>query len=218
MKTISSLCLPVLLAVSLASCGGGNKNNVSNDAAQEAAKAMTGSGNSISNAVTNAANASQEKMKERRAKGDTLAMPYADLQKYLPQSIDGYKADKPDGATVNMGQVSYSSAIIRFSKDNGDWVKVSIIDYNQAYQLYSGATALWAMGMSVDSPQEKAEGVKLDNNVTGWEVYQKNSKNATITLGVGSRFLVSVDANNQTDVEMVKSVIKTIDLSKLASM
>lgn len=156
-------------------------------------------------------------MKDRRAKGDTLAMPYAQLQKYLPQSVSGYTAGKPDGASVNMGQASYSTATIKFTNGN-DWVKVAIVDYNQAYGMYASLTSVWAMGMSVDSPQEKADGIKLDNNVGGWEDYKKNNKEAIITLGVGSRFLVSVDASNQTDTEFAKSIAKSIDLSKLAGM
>lgn len=210
-KTLVAAALPALLFVS---CGGGNKQNENNVSTTDAIKALS----NVSKAEANVNNVAQEKLKERRAKGDTLAMPYADLQKFLPQSLDGYKTEKPDGATINMQSMSYSSATIRFSKDNGDYLKVSIIDYNQAYGLYTAATALWAMGMSVDSPQEKADGIKLDNDIGGWEDFKKNTNEAIVTLGVGSRFLVSVEASKQSNTDLVKSVAKSMDLSKLAAM
>jgi hypothetical protein len=224
MKTLSKIILPASIAVSLISCGGMDKKDDAKSAAGKAdstatiankvAAAMSG----VTSGTGANANAYAEKLKARRAKGDTLAMPYTDLEKFLPQSVDGYTAGQPTGASVNMGQMSYSAANITFKKDNGDNVKVSILDYNQAYQIYTQASLAWSMGMSVDSPTEKAESVKLDNTDGGWETYHKNSKGATITVGVANRFFVKVEANNQADVEMVKSVLKSADLSKLASM
>jgi len=224
MKTLSKLILPASLALSLIGCGGADKKEDAKDAvktdstptvANKVAAAMSGvtSGGAGANA-----NAYAEKLKARRAKGDTLAMPYTDLEKFLPQSVDGYTAGQPTGASVNMGQMSYSTANVQFKKANGDMVKVTILDYNQAYQIYTQASLAWSMGMSVDSPNEKAESVKLDNTDGGWESFKKTSKQAQITVGVSNRFFVKAEANNQADVEMVKSVLKSVDLSKLASM
>lgn len=224
MKTVSKILLPASLALSLISCGGMDKKDETKAAikadsnatvANKVAAAMSGVTSQGGGA---SANAYAEKLKERRAKGDTLAMPYADLEKFLPQSVDGYKAEQPKGASVNMGQMSYSTADVTFKKDNGDMVKVTILDYNRAYQIYTQASLAWSMGMSVDSPNEKAETVKLDNTDGGWESYKKTSKQASITVGVSSRFFVKVEANNQADIEMVKSVAKSVDLSKLASL
>ncbi|MEW6469233.1 MAG: hypothetical protein AB1458_09925 [Bacteroidota bacterium] len=160
----------------------------------------------------------QQKMEERRKKGDTLVMKYEELMKFLPSEVSGYKRGEPDGASVNAMGSSFSNAEVRFEKENGDYVKVVIVDYNQAYSLYSSAAMAWTMGFSVDSPEEKANSVKLDNNIAGWEVYKKKSKDANITLGAGYRFWINVEANNQADTEFVKSVAKSIDLGKLASM
>src|ERR1019366_3488348 len=85
--------------------------------------------------------AAQAKLKERRAKGDTLAIPYADLMKYLPASIDGYKAGEPDGNSINMPGASYSTANVNFKNDKGDNIKVTLVDYNAAYAMYSSVTA-----------------------------------------------------------------------------
>jgi len=221
MNNFTKVLLPSVVTLSLMACGGGTKTP---DASTQQTtpvtpqSAVTTMANAMTNAATGANAAAEEKMKERRAKGDTLAMPYADLQKFLPASLDGYKADPMDGASVNMGKMSYSTANIKFKKDNGDWVKVAIIDYNQAYQMYTTAAAVWGMGMSIDSPQEKANSLKLDNTAGGWESYKKNTKDASLALGVGSRFYVTVEANNQADVQNIESIAKSVDLAKLNTL
>lgn len=164
-----------------------------------------------------AAKKSEDKMKERRAKGDTLAMHYSELQKYLP-SIDGYTMKEPDGGSVNMTGMSYSNAEGRYKNDKGKRIKVTIIDYNQAFALYSTATAMWAMGLTVDSPSEKASGFKLDDKTGGWESYKKKSKKATVTLGIGDRFWINVEAEDQENTDFAKEIAKSIDLSKLAAI
>lgn len=54
---------------------------------------------------------SASKMEERKAKGDTISMPYTDLQKLLPSNIAGYIKDgDPKGESMNMVGMSYSTA------------------------------------------------------------------------------------------------------------
>ena len=214
MKNTFRILSIAVLTASLISCGGGSKEKDEEvNISKNPLEALVAAGE----AMEKGAKEGNKKMEERRAKGDTLAMPYADLQKYLPK-IDGYTMEgDPNGATVNMGAVSYSNAEAKYKKGD-NWVKVSIIDYNQAYAMYSAATAMWAMGMSVDTPTEKAGGIKLSDDVGGWEVFQKKNKNATITLGVGSRFWVNIEANAQENTDWIKSVAKSIDLTKLSAM
>ncbi len=164
-----------------------------------------------------AAKKSEDRMKERRAKGDTMAMPYAELQKYLP-AIDGYKMSEPDGGSINMTGMSYSNAEGRYKNDKGKRIKVSIIDYNQAFALYSAATAMWAMGLSVDTPTEKACGYKVDDKTGGWESYKKKSRQACVTLGIGDRFWISVEVDDQDNTDFAKQIAKSVDLSKLAAI
>lgn len=215
MNNISKLSLSTALVFTLISCGmGGKKDDSTTVTNANAAVAAAAADNAVKNSMDDA----NAKIKERRAKGDTLAMPYTDLQKYLPQSVDGYTADPPTGASMNMMKMSYSSAVVRFKKDNGDWVRVTIVDYNQASSLYNSATAMWSMGLTVDSPEEKANGIKVDNTNGGWQVYKKKTKNAIVTVGVGYRFWVQAEANNQDDADKVLSIVKSVDLAKLASL
>mgnify|MGYP001594122313 CR=1 FL=1 len=138
--------------------------------------------------------------------------------KFLPESIDGYTRGEPDGETVNMPPTSFTSVNVKFTNDKGDDIKVTIVDYNQAYGMYSGLTMMWAMGMSVDSPEKKAQGVKFEGDIGGWEEFHKKTGRTELTLGVGYRFWVQVQADNQTDTENVKAIAKKIDLKKLSEI
>lgn len=213
---IKTLVPVALLSLALVSCGGSTDKATEEEdvkPATNALDALVQAGEAMEKAATEG----DEKMKARRAKGDTLAMPYAELQKFLPK-IDGYTIEgDPNGATVNMGELSYSNAEATYKKGE-NWVKISIIDYNQAYAMYSAATAMWAMGMSVDTPDEKAGGIKFGDDVGGWEVFQKKNKSAAVTLGVGSRFWVNIEADGQENTDFVKSVAKSIDLGKLSAL
>ncbi len=216
MKKILNTIICAALVGGLVSCG--NKEQEEKEKAEiKSVGSALGSLMKMGKEMEKSQKESQGKLAERRAKGDTLAMPYAELQKLLPATIEGFKTEEPNGGSVNMTGMSYSNAEGKYTK-GGEWVKISIVDYNQAYGLYSAATAMWAMGMSVDTPNEKANGMKLDDNIGGWEVYQKKTKKAAVTLGVGERFWVNVEASGQENTEWVKSIAKSIDLSKLAAM
>lgn len=213
MKKISFILFSSALAMSFIACGGKPK--------EEEVKS-TNPLQALVNAEKNVAagtNAADAKMQARKAKGDTLAMPYENLEKFLPTSVAGYKVtEEPTGTSLNMTGMSYSSAEVEFTNDKNETVKVTLIDYNAAAAMYTGATAIWASGFSMDSPDEKANGLKLDNDIVGWEDFHKKTKEVDITLGIGYRFYLTVHADNQESTEFAKSVAKSMDLAKLAAM
>lgn len=212
MKKHLLIALPLSLSLFISACGGKADEVKEDEKADNPLEALE----NYAEESQQAQNDAEKKIAERKAKGDTLAMPYEDLMKYLPEEIDGYKKGEPDGASINMPGSSYSTANADYTNDKGESVKITIVDYNQAYAMYSGLTAMWAF--SVDTPEEKSQGVKIDDKVAGWEQFRKKSGDAVITLGVGYRFWVQVEADNQKDTEWVKTVAKSIDLDKLAAM
>ena len=160
-----------------------------------------------------------DKVNERRAKGDTLALPYAELQKMLPASVGSYAKDgDPKGESVNMMGQSFSTASQNY-KNGEQTLKVTVVDYNGVYSLLTGATAMMAMGFSVDNDEERIGPLKLGiDGVKGWEEFKKKSKRATVTMAVADRFLVTAEAENQENTDFVKDVVQSLDISKLAGM
>ncbi len=222
MKKIVAIIILSALTASFSGCGESAAEKEEREKKEREAKFKSVGGAlgalvKMGNSMGKAAKVSEDKRKARRAKGDTLAMPFVELEKFLP-TIDGYKMSEPDGGSINMTGMSYSSAEATYKNDKGERIKVSIVDYNQAFALYSTATMMWSMGLSVDTKTEKACGFKLDNSAGGWESYKKKSKKAQVTLGIGDRFWINVEADKQENTDLVKEIAKSIDIKKLSAI
>jgi hypothetical protein len=198
---------------------------VAMDACSENVQEAKNAYGAISNLETIAQNVEQstalaaKKREERIKRGDTLALNYKELQSFLPADIAGYStSDDPTGSTMSMPGMSYSVSEQRYSHDD-DYVKVNIMDYNGAYGLYAGAIAVYGSGFSMEDENEKMQGIELGiTDVKGWEVIRKKEKKATVLLGIGERFFVTVEANNQENTDLVKSVVRQMALEKLAKL
>jgi hypothetical protein len=162
--------------------------------------------------------ASTSKMEARKAKGDTLALPYKDLQAYMPE-ISGYtKEGDPKGSQMNMpGMGSWSQAEQQYK--NGDkTIKVEIMDYNAAYQAFVGMTAMYKMGYSMEDDSKKQGTADLAvKDVAGYETIYKKDQRGELTVVAGDRFLIQIESNGSNDPELLHSVAKSIKLSELAA-
>jgi hypothetical protein len=161
---------------------------------------------------------STSKMEERKAKGDTISIPYADLQKMLPSSISGFnKEGDPKGESINMMGMSYSTASQVYKSGDGE-ITLNIMDYNASYAAFGAATAMFATGFSVDNDQEHLGAIDLGiSGVKAWEDVKKKEKHSTVMAGVNDRFLVTAEGRN-VEPDAVKAAIKSVDFGKLAGM
>ena len=158
------------------------------------------------------------KFEERKAKGDTVSIPYTDLQKLLPSSVSGYtKEGEPGGETVNMTGMSYSTASQVYKNGEAE-ITINIMDYNASYAAFGAATAMFSTGFSVDNDDEHLGTIDLGvSGVKAWEDIKKKEKRSSIMAGVNDRFLVSAEGRN-VDADVVKEAVKAVNLSKLAGM
>ena len=161
---------------------------------------------------------SASKREERRAKGDTISMPYADLQKMLPANISGYiKEGDPKGETMNMVGMSFSTASQIYKSGDGE-ITVNIMDYNASSVAFGAATAMFATGLSVDIDQEHLGAIDLGiSGVKAWEDVKKKEKRSTVMAGVNDRFLVTIEGRN-VEPDAIKEAIKSVDFGKLSGM
>lgn len=195
----------------LISCG---KEAEDTKNAMEALKNLSAAGEKIEDSQKRA----EEKLAERKAKGDTLAMHFSELQKYLPESIDGYKSETPEGETVNFGGFSLSTAKKVFTNGNQS-IKIELFDYNANLGQYSLMTAWTTMKIS----RENANGYERSFNtgikdVVGYEKYEKQNKRVEILYGLGYRFYLTIEGENIENPDVLKSITNKIDMKKLASM
>ncbi len=159
-----------------------------------------------------------EKMEQKtKDHKNAKAINYEELIKYLPESVSGYKRNEdPSGASMDMGEMSYSSAEVRFENEKGERINITLLDYNAAYSMYSMATAMWASGFKIDTSEELGQSINLGENINGWESFRKKQKNASVVLGIGDRFLLTIEGDNQKDCSFLKEVAESMDLKKLA--
>lgn len=161
---------------------------------------------------------SASKMEGRKAKGDTIAMPYKDLQKLLPSDIAGYtKEGDPKGESVNMVGMSYSTASQIYKNGEAE-ITVNIMDYNASYAAFGAATAMFATGFSVDNDDEHVGAVDLGiTGVKAWEEIKKKEKRSTVIAGINDRFLITAEGRN-VENDAVKNAVKSVDFGKLTGM
>lgn len=205
MQTLRVAASLLLSAALLTSCDGIQK-------AKEAATAVQAAKNYAENVESG-----QKKAEERRAKGDTLALAYGELQKFLPASVEGYEKDgDPEGQTLNLAGASYSMAAQRYKKGD-ETLKITITDYNGAYALFGMATAVMATGYSMENADEKVGPVDLGVG-KGYEDIKKKDKTVAVMVGLSDRFFVQAEATNQENSDLAKAALKQLDLQKLASL
>jgi len=161
----------------------------------------------------------KEDRTEREKRGDTLSLPYKELQQYLPATVSGYTPGELKGQSQKMSGMAFSSAERTFTKGPDEEIEVSLIDYNGSNALYQGAAAMMSLGIEQEDDEHmmgptavKADGVK------GMDNFNKKDGRAEMTLAVGGRFLLTLKAGKQKDMAMLKSVAEGMDLAKLAKL
>ena len=188
------------------------------DDAKNALSAIKAAAEVASNAGA-AQNEAEKFYNERKAKGDTLAMPYADLQKFLPSAPDGYKAaEEPGGSSQSMGGFSMSQAEQTFNAPAGadgntPNIKVTIVDLGGTQAAYGMMALPMMMDLSQEDAHHRMKTHKMDAAYS-WasEEYDKDSKDAKTSIVTRYRYMVTVEARNQSadQTAMVRSLAEDI--------
>jgi hypothetical protein len=161
----------------------------------------------------------QDERAERVKSGDTLSLPYKELQQYLPAAVSGYTPGELKGQSQKMSGIAFSNAERTFTKGPDDEIEVTLMDYNGAYALYQGAAAMMSMGIEQEDDDHimgpsavKADGVK------GMDTFYKKDGRAEMSLAIGNRFLLTLKGSKQKDMAMLKEIAEGMDLEKLAKL
>jgi len=168
--------------------------------------------------VNEATKVSSDKWEERKAKGDTLAMPYAELEAFLPD-ISGYNKDgDPKGSQMNMPGMGSWSQAEQVYKNGDKQIKVEILDYNAAFQAFTAATAIFKMGYSMEDDSKKQGSVDLGmKDVVAYQTIYKHDPRGELAVVTGDRFFIQIESQGSNDPQLLSSIAKSIKLSELAS-
>jgi hypothetical protein len=216
MQIILKVSVLLFFSAILFSCGLGKKRDVvikSKDG-EVTVNNIVEAGQQVKDAIKDA----DQKRKERRERGDTLAMNYKDLQNMLP-TIAGYeKKGDPGGESVTMpGLGSFSKAEQRY--ESGDKrIEVELIDYNQSTLGYTTATGMFGMNIQLENDREKSGSFETGmKDVKGYEQVYKDGSKASVTYAIADRFILTVKSRGSSDVDMLKRIVKTMRIEELAT-
>lgn len=216
----TSMAALALIAV-LTACGGSKPENQEMEEGEEVGLTnMLDKAEDMIKAAEQSQKDADKKLQERIKRGDTLAIPYSELGKFLPDEIDGYKAEEEaKGETTSMPGMSVSVVRKRLTKGQ-DYVNIELSDYNGGANAVSqGALTMFSMAaeISMENNDIKQTGFKQGEDIKGSLIYQKNRQVAELSAVIGGRFLVKMEANNQKDTEKLKEYFQKISFNELAA-
>jgi hypothetical protein len=108
------------------------------------------------------------------------------------------------------GMGALSSVKQQYENEDGDRVSITLVDYNATYNMYMTVMAAFGAGFEIDTPEQRAMGFKISEEISGWQEYEKKSKDCKIIAGIADRFYVEIEAENQEDEEFVKSILTDV--------
>jgi hypothetical protein len=156
---------------------------------------------------------------DRKAKGDTLAMPYAALEKLLPAAPSGYKStEDPSGSSQTMPGFSISQAKQSFvapanADGNAPRVEVTLVDLGGTESGYSMMALPLMMGMSSEDAHHKTGTVIMATPYTwGYGEFNKDSKDTKLTVVTRYRYMITVETYSQgsDQTEMAKALAESV--------
>jgi hypothetical protein len=204
--------LTVVTALVLFGCG---------EKAQEARNAMDAVEQlaRASDEIAEGQDEAEQFYQERREKGDTLAMGYAELQEYLPAPPSGYEpVGEPEGFSQSMGGFSMSQAEQTFTRPadadgNAPSIQVTLVDFGGSEVAYGMMALPMMMNISQEDAHRRMRTLTMDTPYT-WasEEYNKDSKDAKVTAVTRYRYLITAEASNQTEdrSQWVKDLVEDI--------
>ncbi len=215
-----SRILLIFVSLILLSCGSDDKSDAIDDLkkAVETVQNIPETAEKIENSMTRA----EKKWEERKARGDTLALHYKELQKFLPETIPGYVTQKTKGHSNNyMGQSISQASRRYFKKTDGqpEILNIEIIDYNSSLAGFAASTSWLVTDYSYEDDNKYIGNFDVGiDECFGNETFEKKNKKAQLILSAGYRFIINISANNQESIDKLKSILKYIDLKQLASL
>ena len=160
----------------------------------------------------------KEVQKNMEAGQNYEVVDFRELKELLPESIDDLKRTSAEGEKTGAMGFTISKANANYdSEDYSQSINIEITDLSGA----TGFAGLAAWGWAIaDIDKETENGYERTIRYKGHKAFEKfNSQDqyGSIEALIAGRFMLSVNGNN-VPIEMIKSAIDEIDISKLEAM
>lgn len=208
------LAIGSLVLVCAAGCG-----NSQQQQAEEAAKKVQEGAEQMQRGAEQMAQGAQNSQQmaqgfQQMAQGSAKPVEYEALKDLLPQ-ISGWTQSNARGEQISM-PMSYSKAEARYAKDDSR-VELEIVDSALSQMLLAPMTMFLASGYSERSDDGFKRSTKV-GSYPAFEEWRTESKRGEVTALVNNRFIVTAKGNNVTDMDVVRHVVESVDLGKLAAL
>lgn len=222
------LAAGIITAIAVSACGKSETQKQAEEAAQQIQKAADqakaaaedvakSSGDAADDAAKGFAAMAKglEAMASGGADGKTVdPVSFRDLIPLLPD-LDGWEKTKPEGERVT-APFKYSTASVNYTRgDSRIEVKLADSGFNQL--LF----APFAMAMQMGYEKETTDGYEKSTKLRGQPAFEKwdsESKDGEVTMIVGNRFLVTIEADDVADASILQDVVNRIDVDRLAAL
>ncbi len=204
LRSVLAAALPAALLLT-AGCSRKEKANEGKELSKNPITALS----QISDAAKKAADAAKEASEMKPVD----PVRFDALIPLLPAAPAGFTAEEPRGESNAAMGFKTSQAERSYAKGD-QHLHVKILDGAYNSFLYAGVTM--AAQFSHESTEGFEKGVTIDGN-PGIEKWNKGSKRGELTVVVGKRYLVTVEAS-PAEPDFARSVYATIDTAKLASL
>lgn len=148
--------------------------------------------------------------------GAAQPVHFSKLLPFLPDQVEGFTAQKPDGSTTSMSGFSMSQVSREYRKGEGEGeqrvtLKISDGTGNEAFKAMHAAMPEF----SNETTEGYEKGFKLDGN-PAVEKYNTEGKDGQLTVFLGGQFLVEVEIDG-LEKEALQAWLKKIDVKKLVA-
>src|SRR5882762_2657288 len=142
---------------------------------------------------------------------------YKKLLPLLPEAPSGWKADKPEGSTADVGGFKLTNVHRDYRKGEGDKVPtaaISILDSAANPDYVEATTAAW--NFSTTSTEGYSKAVTVDGN-PGFETFENEGKHGTLWIMVAKRYFLQIETQQQEPAAL-QEWAKRVDVKKLAAI
>lgn len=186
---------------------------------QETAKKLEEAGQSFSEAMQEGGGDFGEAMKKMqeamKASGGVEPVNFRKLKELLPEKFANYRRVSIRGEKSGMFGMKVSFAEAEYENDEGGRIEIKITDTGTMRGFAAmGASYAWSMA---EIDRESDEGYERTVEFEGYRAFEKmnySSKQAQLSVIVGSRFIVDANGWN-TKMDHIREGVKATNLDEL---
>jgi PGF-CTERM protein len=144
----------------------------------------------------------------------TEAVHFSKLIEFLPDAPSGWEGEEPEGMTLTYEEGTWSMATESYSKTGTEDVTADVAITDYAFYTV-GWSAAWQGFYAWESTEGYAKTTKV-NGFPAWEIYDKDSNDYSLSVGINDRFMVLINTNSDKDT--LYAFANSIDYKGIATL